>query len=321
MSPWRACASQARIREVTSSISIAPVAWSNRSSRILRRNRRTFSAFERDAHRVAPALEHEADERHALGRAVKAALRRVEPQAQAVAAPRDRVPRGTEASRIVVEDEQVVAVTDERAEAELRGDQVIDRREHEVGPDLRAQISDRQAVRAGDRREQIVAGEVEPRRFDVGARVDDPLGERPPRRRRAWPQQALDQRVVDRRKELREVEPQHVAVPPGQLGGGAQAAVRAEAFAARVGLWRERALDRGQRRRDEQVLDDAIAERQRRDQAPLRLPDEEAARRARPPGPRAELRDQRQAVALAIEQERGNIRAAPLAPGGGMRGA
>lgn len=203
----------------------------------------------------------------------------------------------------------------------MRADQVIDRRQHHVGPDLRAQVADRQSVRARDRREQIVAGKVEQRALDVRWRVDDPLGDRPPRCRRARPQQTLDERVVDRRKELRQIEPQHPAVTPRQLGGGAQAAVGAEALAARVGLRRERTLDRGQRRRDEQVLDDAITERQRRDQAQLRLADEEAAGRARPPRPGAKLRDQRQAVALAIEQERGHVRTSAFAARGDVRRA
>lgn len=67
------------------------------------------------------------------------------------------------------------------------------------------------------------------------------------------------------------------------------------------------------------MLDDTITERQRRDEPQLWFADEEAARCARAPGPLAELRDQREAVSLAIEHERDHVGTASLAPTGGMR--
>jgi hypothetical protein len=39
------------------------------------------------------------------------------------------------------------------------------------------------------------------------------------------PEQALDHLVIDRREELREIETEHEAMAPGQLGGGSRQAI------------------------------------------------------------------------------------------------
>jgi hypothetical protein len=204
-------------------------------------------------HGGTASRQHEAEERDGLARAVKPALRGMKPKPELIAAQHDGVPRGTQAPWIVIEYKDVIAIADEAAELQVAGEQMIDGSEHQIGPDLRGQVPDRQPVWAIDRREQIIAGKVESRWLDMARGIDDLLGDGPPRSRGARVQQALEDRVVDRREELREIEPEHVVVTAGQLGGRTEAAVRAQTHSACVGLRRKRALDRGQGRIDEQA--------------------------------------------------------------------
>jgi hypothetical protein len=97
----------------------------------------------------------------------------------------------------------------------------------------------------------------------VAGRADDLFGDRPPCQGRARPEQALDHLVIDRREELREIEAEHEAMAPGQLGGGSQAEVRAEASAARIGLGCGRVLDRWQRWRVDAAMASGIPARSR----------------------------------------------------------
>jgi len=102
----------------------------------------------------------------------------------------------------------------------------------------------------------------------------------------------------------------------GQPGRCAQATVRAETGAAREGLRRRPAINPGQRGCDQQVLHDAVAEGEGRDESWLGLANPEPARRRRVPGARLQLARECQRVPLGIQHEAGHVGAPPLAARG-----
>jgi hypothetical protein len=119
-----------------------------------------------DVDRVATAAEDEADERDRVARPVQPGLVWVQAETQLRGPPMQARHRLAQTPGVIIEDEDVITITDEAAEAQVSGEEVIERREVEVGPDLRGQRPDRQPVRAPQRREELVAREVEGDRLD-----------------------------------------------------------------------------------------------------------------------------------------------------------
>lgn len=200
--------------------------------------------FQTHDHGIPTALQHEPEKGHSLGRSMEAALSRVKAQPQRVASSLDSRPRVAQSLGIVVKHEQVVAIANERAQAEVRGNQMVDWGEEQVGPDLGGQVANGQSVPALAGREQLVTREIEARRLDMSGSLDNTRRGRAPGSGCVFAQHREQQRMIDRGKELRHVEAQYPGPAACQVRSAPEAAMGPVAAAAGVRLRGEGAFDR-----------------------------------------------------------------------------
>lgn len=205
-------------------------------------------ALEANVHAVPHAPENEAEKGHGVGRPVKARLDRVKAKAKAVCSVLDCGEGVAQAARVVVEDEEVVAVANERAKPERRPEQVVHRRQEDVGPDLRRERPDREAVRPLERSEEVVAGKVPRDALAAYGGVEERIAQPSEIGRREGVKQASEDGMVDGRKELAHVDAKDKLLTPREIDRAPEAAVGAFACAASVALGSEPAFERGQGR-------------------------------------------------------------------------
>ena len=160
-----------------------------------------------------------AEEADALVAREDDALVPVDPEPERSRNSLDLGPDLVEPPLVVGEDQEVIDVTDV-AQPEPVGDEVVERVEVDVGEELAGLVAQRQAPAPLGGREQVVAGEPHQHRVLGIAVVDDPVHQ--PEDVRVLDlagDQALEDRVVDRREELADIGLQDVAVTAGELPG------------------------------------------------------------------------------------------------------
>ncbi len=130
--------------------------------------------------------------------------------------------------------------------------------------------------------------------------------------------------VVHRGEEASDVGPEAPAHPTGEAMGTMDGRVRALPLATGVGVAHEAPLEERLESADDGVVDDAVPERRRGDQAPLRLRHHERAVAPRPVGATAERGPQPEDLALEIVVERrragGHPARSPRQPPGAHQG-
>ena len=214
----------------------------------------------------------------------------------------------------VAEQRKVVDVAQVRRATQLAGDELVERMQVTIRPELRGQIADRQATRAAGRQE-IVARKIDHRILVVeyaGAAFKNVVDERQHvvlgDRRRQRPAQ---DRVVDRREVLDNVCAQHVVVALCKLLQPVHSPVCTLANAVGVAVGDEQAPEARLDDAAQRVMDHAVGERGGADLAPLRFGDGEVDVRPWPVTATSQIALDRQQVIgeLVFEGRRGALSA------------
>jgi len=205
-------------------------------------------------------------------------LRFVDGQTQAAQEIDDGALPFIEPALAVIEKRKIIDIAQIGLASQVLRDEVVERRQIDVAPELAGQVADRQTARAFDS-EEIVTGKVDHlilvRQHALTA-ADDPL-DQPSHRvlRDRLKEQITHDGVIDGRKMLDDIDAQDVAVTPGEELQPVDGFVSPFADPVRVGVGDEPAFKDWLYHVAEGVMDDAISEWRGADSALLRIVDHE----------------------------------------------
>ncbi len=227
----------------------------------------------------------------------------------------------TERVAVLPEQQHVVHVAKIPANPKAIRRPVIDRREVSIREVLAGQVSYGEPDGTLERREQAVAGEVEPGRGDgpdSGFEYEPAHPERPLAVNVAseHPQEQL---VIDRGEELLHIEMHRIRIGSRPGRGDAHRRVRALAVTAGERSVDEVSVDEGADGRAEGLVDDAVGEGGSGDDSRLGVGNPVPGCAARPPRPGPEFPAESEHCGLEVEQSACDAGAVPLAPGGAER--
>lgn len=232
--------------------------------------------------------------------------------------------RHPQSALVMSEKQQVVHVTDIAGTSQLAFHEVIHRIEQHIRPELARQVTDRQPTRPVDGKE-IIPGEVH-HVVGIGEHaltaLQDLVDQGQDGGVRELTREKLAQdRMVDAREELAEVELEDVGKPPAELLTAVQRSVGPLAAPVGIAVGNEPFFENRLDHVEQSMVDDPVAEGRGADQPALRLMNVEACVSSGQVGLSDEIPTQRRQVVFEAVLKGGDVRLPPLAAGGVAEGA
>ncbi len=203
----------------------------------------------------------------------------VQPQTQTGQKTNNHLAPGVQRGFLCSEQQEIVHITQIGEALQLALDELVQRVEIYVGPELAGQVAYRQAARPQGCK-QVVAREVNRianRRVDSGAAVQDFAAQAQCLRigNQAF-ELGVQQIMIQAWEKMLDIALEHVGVAPGKLGAAVQGGVGAFANPAGVRIVNEAPFPQRLDHLAQGMVDNPVAERRRRNQARLRIVDAEA---------------------------------------------